>query len=75
MKIVKAEITYHKIVKEFTVEHNGASLRIFYWSSTDNVTGDYDNDYGATDDKTQKILDSMTDEEQDELADLIVNSK
>jgi saccharopine dehydrogenase-like NADP-dependent oxidoreductase len=76
MKLVSKETTYLKKIVVYHIKlDNGKTVN--YWKSweQDDAFDQYDSDVGIDDDASKKIIDAMTEEEQEAFHDLTYDLK
>lgn len=71
MEIIKEEITYRSVTKKYTIElADGRKIHLYKWWCDDPELDQYECDWEFAQ-ASQEIVDSLSDEENDELYDFI----
>lgn len=75
MKIEKLdeEISYNKIVKTVSVGINDKKVNVYYECFSDELTGDYDNDYNIDDNDKELLSDEELEVLEDYMYELLNN--
>jgi hypothetical protein len=72
--IVKEELLYKEITKQYTINMNGKEIKVDKWVKIDNFNEnfeDYDNDWELNGKESIENFNQLTDEEKDLLDDFI----
>lgn len=72
--IVKEELLYKEITKQYTINMNGKEIKVDKWVKIDNFNEnfeDYDNDWELNGKESIENYNQLTDEEKDLLDDFI----
>lgn len=72
--IVKEELLYKEITKQYTINMNGKEIKVNKWVKIDNFNEnfeDYDNDWELNGKESIENYNQLTDEEKDLLDDFI----